>query len=162
MYLSGGEPPENPMPTQRPRLTVTLTPEVDRALTAFSEFTGTSKGAFILQTLEEGLPVLERLVVHLQAAKRAGPEALREVAAGLKRLERAALKAHGRVEGATDLFIDEGVDKPSGGAARRPSPPTVPGQVNPRVVTRGSGTPTSGGHSGRVVPIGRGKGGRKR
>lgn len=141
------------MPTERPRLTVTLTPEVDRALTAFSEFTGTSKGAFILQTLEQGLPMLEKIVIHLQAAKRAGPEALKASATALKQLERAAVKAYGGVEMATDLFVE------TEGSAAQPLPPQKARSrpVNPRVVTRGSGTPRDSSSSGRVVPIGRGK-----
>jgi len=36
------------MPTERPRLTITLTPDIDRALTDFSLLTGESKSAFIV------------------------------------------------------------------------------------------------------------------
>ena len=94
------------MPTQRPRLTVTLTPAVDRALTAFSRASGTSKGAFILGVLEGSLPVLERLAVTAQAARRAQPEALAKIKQNIDQLERVALKALGGVETASDLFLE--------------------------------------------------------
>ena len=138
------------MPTTRPRLTVTLTPQIDRALTAFSKGTGTSKGAFILSILEGSLPILERLAVTVQAAKNATPEALGAIKANMFQLAKAGERAMGGIEMASDLFLEPlpPAKRTGKAAGQRPAPggrspsrkpgtrPAVPPPSN-----RGVGTP---------------------
>lgn len=57
------------MPTQNPRITVTLTPAVAAVLKRMSELTGNSQSALVGDLLEESRPVFDRMVLVLQAAK---------------------------------------------------------------------------------------------
>jgi hypothetical protein len=144
------------MPTERPRLTITLTPEIDRALTAFTEGTGQSRSSFILHVLQESLPALERLALAMQAVKKAKPEAL----AGLRGdADRMIAMLQGMTElagGSLDLFAARagaGAKAPpsrsAGGASRKDR-----GTANPPPPNRGGSSPSRGGKVVRLNPRG--------
>lgn len=57
------------MPTLNPRITVTLTPAVALVMRRMSELTGNSQSAMIGELLEESVPIFERMIAVLQAAK---------------------------------------------------------------------------------------------
>ena len=56
------------MPTQNPRLTVTLTPEVSAVLRELSALAGSSQSAVVGDLLQSSLPVFERMVQAMKAA----------------------------------------------------------------------------------------------
>ena len=75
------------MPTQNPRITVTLTPEVAAVLQAMSEETGSSQSAIVGELLAVSMPVFERVVQAARAARVMQESARSEIAAGLGRAQ---------------------------------------------------------------------------
>lgn len=71
------------MPTQNPRLTITLKPSTAALMRRMSEITGNSQSALIAELLEANEPVFERLVTVLQAAQEAKAALTEETKAGL-------------------------------------------------------------------------------
>lgn len=71
------------MPTQNPRLTITLKPSTAALMRRMSELTGNSQSALIAELLEANEPVFERLITVLQAAKNAQAALSEETKAGL-------------------------------------------------------------------------------
>lgn len=137
------------MPTNRPRLTITLTPKLHAALKAFSEGTGQSVSSLIVEFLDEALPALERMAVMVQAAKRAKPEALAEMRSKANRLQGTVQGLGNATIDALDLFLQPAAPgrapersegrpqaKAAKGKARRPG-------VKPPSPNRGVGTPVS-------------------
>lgn len=57
------------MPTQNPRISITLTPALAAVLRQMSELTGNSQSAIVGELLNEAQPIFERMVRVLQAAK---------------------------------------------------------------------------------------------
>lgn len=57
------------MPTKRPRLSLTITPEIAHALDEFREATGTSPASFITGLLLEALPMIRSVARAAQVAK---------------------------------------------------------------------------------------------
>jgi len=62
------------MPTQNPRLTVTLEPAVSACLRRLSEVTGNSQSKLIAELLEGSVPVFQRVIATIEAAKTASAE----------------------------------------------------------------------------------------
>ena len=139
MYAVGDEP-EPSMPTLRPRLTITLTPEIDRALTAFSKGTGQSRSSFILEILTASLPALENLALVVQRAKAAKPEALAAIQKQGARMQTQMEALAALALQSVDLFAQASQKPPSGrspaGGRRLPENPAPPPPSN-----RGVGTP---------------------
>ena len=63
--------------TNKPRITVTLTPEVHALLKRMSQLTGNSQSSFVGDLLTQSAPVFSRMVEVLEAAERLRGEALR-------------------------------------------------------------------------------------
>lgn len=63
-----------PMPTPNPRLTITLEPAVAACLRRLSEVTGNSQSKLIAELLEGSVPVFERVITTIEAAKAASAE----------------------------------------------------------------------------------------
>lgn len=69
------------MPTKRPRVQVTTTPEVIAALTALNGLTGKSQSLMVAELLQACLPALEMSIQALQVVKEQPREAERLMAA---------------------------------------------------------------------------------
>lgn len=79
------------MPTLNPRLTITLEPPVAACLKRLSEVTGNSQSKLIAELLEGSVPVFERVIATIQAAKSATAEIRGKLATDME-------AAQGRVE----------------------------------------------------------------
>jgi predicted DNA-binding protein len=157
--LRSGAPllPKCTMPTNKPRMTITLEPKVYAALKAFSDGTGQPMSQFITQVMEQALPALERLALIVQQAKRAKPEAMDQIRANLTKIDRVAHRAYGSMETAFDLFAEP----PAAAAtrhrrARRPAAESAPGPVSPPISNRGGQKPSEGVSSSPGKPRGGG------
>lgn len=87
------------MPTQNPRLTVTLEPSIAARLRRVSELTGNSQGSMVADILSQSAPVFDRLIKLLEAAEVAQVAAREEAAS---RLEKAQVK----IEKQLGLMLD--------------------------------------------------------
>lgn len=63
------------MPTLKPRLTLTITPELSEALAEFRDATGTSPASFVTSLLLEALPMIRNVTHAAQLAKQHKAEA---------------------------------------------------------------------------------------
>lgn len=88
------------MPTSNPRLTVTLEPAVAACLRRLSEVTGNSQSKLISELLDGSVPVFERVIATIEAAKAASSEIRGKLAEDMER-------AQGRVERQLGLVLDE-------------------------------------------------------
>ena len=88
--------------TNKPRITVTLTPEVHALLRRMSELTGNSQSSFVGDLLSQSSPVFSRMVEVLEAAERMRGEALR-VPDGIKS---ALDEAQSQLESQLGLVLD--------------------------------------------------------
>ena len=139
------------MPSAKPRLALTLPEHRHDLLKRLAALQGVSMASVVTDLLEECYPVLERVVIALEAAKSASESAK----AGLRE---SCDKAVEELEPYRDHFMDQfdlfmdgittqarnggqGADGKRSAAA--PCPPVPGAVVNPRVVTRGSGPATT-------------------
>jgi len=137
------------MPSVKPRLALTLPEHRHDLLKRLAGLQGVSMASVVTELLEECYPVLERVVVALEMAKSASESAK----AGLRESCDKAIEElepyRDVVAAQFDLFMGEitrqvqGASDATGDAPRAApvaadAPPS--GEVNPRVVTRGSGT----------------------
>lgn len=79
------------MPTNNPRITITLTPEVHALMRRVSELSGDSQSSLVAGMLAESAPVFERMVTVLEAAqklKAQADDAPKEFAQGLEEAQR--------------------------------------------------------------------------
>lgn len=72
------------MPTQNPRLTVTLKPSTSAQLREMSRLTGNSQSAMIAEILESSEPVFQRLIEVLSAAEEVKKEVRHKMASDLE------------------------------------------------------------------------------
>lgn len=154
------------MPTQNPRLTITLSPPLDAAIRRLSELTGQSKSSLIVELLDQAKPVLERMAEVIAVAQTATQEAKERMAANLDAAQTKLEEHLGLVndlweEQTADLLGEveqvrrrsaKGASGRAGGrtAAQRRAPARTPGRTSPVStakgdqpphVTRGSETP---------------------
>ena len=118
------------MPTQNPRITITLTPEVHAVLTELSRETGQSLSSIVGELCGMSVPVFQRVVEAVRAAKEIQSAAGTEIAAGLER-------AQAKLEGQMQLVMGD-MDE-----AFRPI--LVEAEKVKRRAGRAGGTPRSGG-----------------
>lgn len=138
------------MPSVKPRLALTLPEHRHDLLKRLAGLQGVSMASVVTELLEECYPVLERVVVALEMAKSASESAK----AGLRESCDKAIEElepyRDVISAQFDLFMGEitrqvqGASDATGDAPRAApvaadAPPS--GEVNPRVVTRGSGSP---------------------
>lgn len=133
------------MPSVKPRLALTLPEHRHELLKRLAALQGVSMASVVTELLEECYPVLERVVLALEAAKSASESAK----TGLRE---SCDKAIAEIEPYREQFMDQwdlfmdGITREAQGAGERaersdahsPAPPAA--TVNPRVVTRGSGS----------------------
>lgn len=152
------------MPTQNPRLTITLSPPLDAAIRRLSELTGQSKSSLIVELLDQAQPVLVRMAEVIEVAKSATEDAKARMRSNLDEAQTKLEEHLGLVnqlwdEQTADLLgeaeqvqrrkrkgagtsTDERKDEHGGrraGASRR----HVEKAAQPPHVTRGSGTPVT-------------------
>ena len=142
------------MPTQNPRLTITLSPPLDAAIRRLSELTGQSKSSLIVELLDQAKPVLERMAEVIALAQTATQEAKTRMAANL---DAAQSKLEEHLGLVNDLFdeqtesllgeIEQVRRRSAKGASVRSSGRTSPVSTakgaQPPHVTRGSGSPVT-------------------
>lgn len=137
------------MPSVKPRLALTLPEHRHDLLKRLAALQGVSMASVVTELLEECYPVLERVVVALEMAKSASESAK----AGLRESCDKAIEElepyRDLVSAQFDLFMVEITQQVQGAAdATGDAPRAAPGvadaprcdAVNPRVVTRGSGS----------------------
>ncbi len=135
------------MPTQNPRLTITLEPLLSEQLKRLSALTGNSQSKLIAEMLQGSTAVLERLIRVLEAAELAKGEIRGNVAKGMGR-------AQSRIESQLGLVLEDfdGLHQAlSAGKtgrtfpARRPAPGTGnrEGHEGRELVDAGVSTPLS-------------------
>lgn len=102
------------MPATNPRLTITVTPSVASVLRTLSAITGNSQSAILGELLEANLPIFERMVRVLEAARKVKDDHRQKVAENLE-------EAQGRLEQQLGLVLAEfdGAAKPVLDAAER-------------------------------------------
>ena len=120
------------MPTNKPRVAVTLSPEVHETIRRFAELQGKSRGRVIADLLESVNPALSRTVALLDAAQQAPQQVQQGITSTIEQLERELVGDQASALAQLDWIADK--------ASRA-------GQ-DPRVVTRGSGVDNSGGQEG--------------
>lgn len=117
------------MPTIKPRVQVTLEPEVHEVIERFAALQGRTRGAVIAELLGEITPAIGRTVALLEAAQEAPNQVktgLRAVAEGL---HQEMVNASGEANRQFQLLMEK---IEAGDAAGE--------QADPHLVTRGSGT----------------------
>lgn len=87
------------MPTQNPRLTVTLKPSTYAQIKEVSRITGNSQSALIAEILENSEPIFERLIQVLLAAETAKQQVCDQVVADME-------AAQGRIENQLGLALE--------------------------------------------------------
>ena len=130
------------MPTERPRITITLEPHAYEVVRRLSAASGESMSRVVTQFLDVAVAPMERMVVVLEQAKAMPKETTEAVRASILRAEAKLLpQVMASVVEQNDLFLAEWA-KPEAGA-ERPRPQGAPtarkGTSAPVAVTRGSG-----------------------
>lgn len=145
--LQGDALMERPMPTKKPRITITLDQPTYETLSRLSTVGGDSMSEIVTGFLAVCVPSMERMVVVMEQANRAPEQAKAGLAAAIAKVEESILPAMALQLDQGDMFLSEVVNAAvtaSGRAATTKetvparSPPSTPGPV-----TRGSGTPRS-------------------
>lgn len=137
------------MPSVKPRLALTLPEHRHALLKRLAALQGVSMASLVTELLEECYPVLERICVMLEAAKRASEDAKDGLRESCDKAMAEIEPYRDAASAQFDLFVQQFV------AASRPEiegapargdgsisgfPGTSPDALNPRVVTRGSGS----------------------
>lgn len=137
------------MPTINPRVNVTLRPEVYDLVSRLAKLQQRSRAAVLSELLHEVLPVLERVVVVGEAAKRAEVQAKEGLRESMEKAEAAILPHISAAMNQFDLLIDDATSHLQGHgssptkSARERSDRAIRGAPgtpkSPRPVTRGPG-----------------------
>jgi len=107
------------MPTYRPRLTITLTPEVDQALNDFARLTGQSKSSFIVELLSGAVPQLQKMAVFIQQAEAMKGEARKSAATRMSTYADAIVQQASSVMRNADLFLDSALPPAASASSKR-------------------------------------------
>lgn len=117
------------MPTNKPRVQVTLEPATHEIIDALARLQGRSRGSVIADLIDSIAPPLARTVALLQAASEAPAEVKRGLVNVVEGLHADLIAASGLVSDASkqlDSVLSEGLFP----------------HADPHVVTRGSGSPS--------------------
>jgi hypothetical protein len=133
------------MSTTKPRITITLEPQVYEVLRRLSAASGDSMSAIVTNFLDVAVPPMERMVVIMEQAKAIPDEAKESLRGAILRAEAQVLPAAAAVIDQADLFLADALSiareaVPRGAATHRAerSPEAL---TTPVPVTRGSGRP---------------------
>lgn len=141
------------MPTNNPRLMLTLTPEQYELLSRLAKAQDRSRAAVVMELLETVIPVLERVVVAVEAAQQVQDRARDGLRSSVEAAEAAMLPHVAAAMGQLDLLVEQAVRshgaehapgtgprRPEGSAAGAPRAARPPRRSeSPRSVTRGPG-----------------------
>jgi hypothetical protein len=98
------------MPTEKPRITITLTEQQHRVLSTMAKGQKCSMSSIVVDLLETAIPVLERVTELVAAAQRAPQQALDQLKLSLGRAESDVLGMQDVVMGQLDMLMrDAGV-----------------------------------------------------
>lgn len=137
------------MPSVKPRLALTLPEHRHDLIKRLAGLQGVSMASVVTELLEECYPVLERVVVALEAAKSASESAKTGLRESCDRAIAEIEPYREQFVDQFDLFIDgitrqaQGVEEvPPNARSASPVTTSTPSATggNPRVVTRGSGS----------------------
>jgi predicted DNA-binding protein len=135
------------LPSTNPRVNVTLSPEQYALLTRLSKVQQRSRSAVLLELLEIVTPVLERVVVAVEAAQRAQVQATEGLRESVEAAEAAILPHVSSAMGQLDLLVEAAVRAQDGPLHPMAAPlrSAVPRKSSsPRPVTRGPGRGAKG------------------
>jgi len=104
------------MPTNKPRITITLSSRQHDVLRSISENSGQSMSAFVHEMLDQSLPVLERMAESFRRIKVAQDEQKKRIADELDQAQAAVEPILDQVLGQFDLFMSR-VEVAAGGVA---------------------------------------------
>lgn len=149
------------MPTKKPRVTLTLDPNVYQTITRLADLQGRTRSAVVGELLDGIHPPLMRTVALLEAAKEAPGQVRDGLRQTIEDMERELQESLGGTVAQVDWLTGQmrgegsggGEEKRSAPARRRLGPDWVP---DPHVVTRGSHRGSSGGSTGRKAKRGKG------
>lgn len=144
------------MPTSNPRVNVTLRPEQYELLSRLAKAQGVSRSSVLIDLLETVTPVLERVVVAVEAAQRTQVMAREGLERSIGQAEQALLPHVQAAMGQLDWLVDRTV-----AVARAPSSTTDEGGVGGHAGGAGGPRrrPPAGGRKGRDPrPVTRGSG----
>lgn len=94
------------MSTTRPRITVTLTDHQHTVLKRMSELSGSSMSFIVGDFLETALPMLERVVVAMQAASQASQEVKHGLVESFTKAEKEILPQLAQMMGQLDMLLE--------------------------------------------------------
>jgi hypothetical protein len=143
------------MPTDNPRVNVTLSPSLDSLVGRLASLQRMSKSSVLRELLEAAAPALSRSVALMEAAARSKPAVLRGLAASLSQ-EQARIEGHlegtlSALEGQADLVEQAEAVRGKRPARRRRQTasqagggiaPAVASAPNPPASNRGVKSPT--------------------
>lgn len=145
------------MATLKPRITISLSPNVYATVKRMSQLGGQPMASIISEMLESVHDPLMRTVAFLEAAADAPQQVRDGLRTSFEKVERDLYGVAGYTVSQMDWLTEKikggGVGNGGGDApaAHRPSPKSQPaaGRVDPHSVTRGSGSKSKLNHSGR-------------
>jgi hypothetical protein len=115
------------MPTNKPRVQVTLEPETHAVIERLAQLQGRTRGAIIAELLDSIAPTLTRTVALLEAAIEAPNDVKRGLKAMVEGVHQELVEVSGDASAQLDMLLDQLTNVGPSGAA------------DPHVVTRGSG-----------------------
>lgn len=133
------------MATSKPRITITLEPHRHELLRRLAAHQGVSMSSIVVDLLETVAPVLERVCVAIESAKKAQDSVRVNLVRMAEESEQAVQPLLAQAMGQLDIFLSAcGDAAQSEGTPPRGEDPTPQAATNPRPVTRGSGPKKKG------------------
>jgi uncharacterized protein (DUF1778 family) len=133
------------MPTTKPRITITLSQHQHDLLNGMANAQKVSMSSIVVELLDTAVPVLERVMDLINAAKRAPKEALDELKRSLDRAEHSVLGMQQDAIGQLDLLVKEAGEM---GEAHRGTPVSAASKVR----RSGSKKPPTSNRGVRIPP----------
>jgi len=124
------------MPTAKPRVQVTLEPQTHEVIERLAALQGRTRGSIIAELLDSIAPTLGRTVALLEAAADAPKQVKQGLRSVVHDLHQELVAVSGDAAAQLDMVLDR-MDEI---------------EVNPHVVTRGSGIPTDTSKQSRKTP----------
>lgn len=139
------------MSTNKPRITLTLEPEVYEVVRRLSAASGDSMSAVIADFLDVAIPQMQRIALVLEHAKAIPSQTKEELRDSLARSEAKLLSAVAEVTGQADGFIEELAEaaKAAGASAAEPRTRRTAARASSGALGASTPVPLTGG-SGRV------------